>query len=134
MVNDTIADLLTRIRNAQRAGFSSVRVPASRLVKSVLDVLKEEGFVGQIEAKTAEDQAHRKEFEVALKYDRQGHPAIEVARRVSRSGRRVYVQSEKLPHVRSGLGVAIVSTSQGVMVDREARRRKIGGEVLAMVS
>jgi len=134
MVNDTIADLLTRIRNAQRAGFSSVRVPASRLVKGVLDVLKDEGFVGAIESKTAEGAAHRKEFDVALKYDRHGHPAIEVAKRVSRSGCRVYVQSEKIPHVRSGLGVAILSTSQGVMVDREARRRKIGGEVLAMVS
>ena len=129
MVTDTIADVLTRIRNGQRAKFKSVTIPASRMTGYVLDVLKEEGFIEGVEK--TEDGFGK--YEVGLRYYSSGEPVISVAQRVSKSGRRKYFSNGDVPRVFSGLGISIVSTSQGVMSDREARKRKIGGEVLALI-
>ena len=133
MVNDTIADLLTRIRNAQMAGHPSVRVPASKMNSWVLDVLRKEGFIAYFEPVKAEAEGPQ-QLEIGLKYFRPGLPLIASLRRVSTPGRRIYMRADRLHKVRSGLGVAVLSTSEGVMSDREAKRRKIGGEVLAIVA
>jgi small subunit ribosomal protein S8 len=132
MTNDTIADTLTRIRNAQIAGHKVVKIPLSRSAKGVLAVLKEEGFIDTFETLKAEG-ATFETLNVFLKYYDNGSPMISLARRVSKPGQRQYRGVESLPRVASGLGISIVSTSQGVMSDREARKRKIGGEVLALI-
>jgi small subunit ribosomal protein S8 len=133
MKTDSIADVLTRIRNAQRAGHKTVRVLKSTLAERVLEVLKTEGFIDHTESKMDVDDKFE-EVEVFLKYYSTGQPAINSLARVSRPGRRIYAATTDIPRVEQGLGISIVSTSQGVMSDREARRRKIGGEVLAVVS
>jgi len=132
MTNDTIADLLTRIRNAQRAGHKVTRVPSSKMSMRVLEVLKTEGFISSFKTLMPEGEKFE-QVDVALKYYSTGEPVIGLARRISTPGLRKYVGSEKLPRVKSGLGISIVSTSQGVMSDREARKRRIGGEVLAFI-
>ena len=130
MSTDSVADLLTRIRNAQRANFSSVEVPASKMNKSILAVLHSEGYVGKIEEKKAGSFSN---YSVALKYLDQNQPLIKEIKRVSKPGCRVYKGVNDLPRIKSGLGISIVSTPQGVMTDREARSRNIGGELLAIV-
>lgn len=132
MVTDPIADLLTRIRNAQRAGHKSVRVEASKMNDRVLRVLKDEGFIAYFETKPGRKQ-NVNEVEVGLKYFKSGEPLIKLAERVSKPGRRVYAKVKGLPKVDSGLGISIVSTPEGVMSDRKARIRAIGGEVLALI-
>ncbi len=141
MYTDSIADLLTRIRNAQRIGQQVTRVPVSKMAARLLQVLKIEGFIASFEEKPALPKSGAKkgqtafnEYEVSLKYFSNGDPAISMARRVSTSGRRFYTGSSDLPSVKSRLGISIVSTSQGVMSDKEARKKKIGGEVLALIS
>ena len=126
-MQDPIADLLTRIRNAQLAGHESVVIPHSRLKGEVLRVLKEEGY---IEAYQVSDEA-KPLIEVTLKYSK-GVPVIEKIKRVSRPGLRIYKDSDNVP-VNGGLGVAIVSTNKGVMTDRLARREGVGGEVICTV-
>jgi small subunit ribosomal protein S8 len=133
MITDPIGDLLTRIRNGQRAGHRTVRVRKSATGKRVLEVLREEGFIAGIEEKP-NAEGNFKEYEVTLKYYSNGSPCITNLVRCSKPGYRKYVRTEKLPKVQSGLGIAIVSTSSGVMSDREARKKKIGGELLATVS
>jgi small subunit ribosomal protein S8 len=129
-VNDPLGDLLTRIRNAQMRGKSTVRTPASKLRVWVLDVLKDEGYIrGYERVKSADGHD---ELEVSLKYF-EGAPVIRELRRVSKPGRRVYLGVKELPSVRNGLGVAIVSTSKGVMTDASARAANVGGEVLCTV-
>lgn len=130
MVNDPIADLLTRIRNAQGAHHSSVRAPSSKVAKAVLKVLKDEGFIGDF---TDVPETKFPELEIGLKYYESGEPVMGKIVRVSSPGRRVYSESKHLPKVSSGLGISIVSTSQGMMSDREARKRGIGGELVAKV-
>jgi small subunit ribosomal protein S8 len=132
MVTDPIADLLTRIRNAQRAGHKSANVPASKMVERVLNILKSEGFIESFELKQDEETTF-KHYNIWLKYYESGDPVIGMARRISKSGRRVYAGSDKLPRVSGGLGISIISTSQGVMSDREARKKKVGGEVIALI-
>jgi small subunit ribosomal protein S8 len=133
MVTDTIADLLTRIRNGQRAGHKMVKVSSSKMTKRVLEVLKDEGFIGSF--KPSVDAANTFEtIDVHLKYYSSGAPVIAAARRISTSGKRIYKSASDLPKIHAGLGISIVSTSQGVMSDREARKRKIGGEVIAQIS
>jgi small subunit ribosomal protein S8 len=129
-MTDPIADMLTRIRNGQKARKESVTVPASNIKLAIVKVLEKEGYVGSIE--TDEVDA-KKVFKVALKYHRDA-PVIERIERVSRPGLRVYAAVDKLPKVQGGLGVAIISTSGGVMSDREARAQGRGGEVLCVVS
>lgn len=133
MSNDLVADLLTRIRNSQRAGHRSVRVRTSKLVESILSVLKTEGFIESFDKKVALENENHTEFDVYLKYYETGEPVIGIANRVSKSGRRMYAGADDLPKVRSGLGISILSTSSGVMSDREARKKKVGGEVLAVI-
>lgn len=138
MSNDLVADLLTRIRNGQIIGRRSVDVKASKLVERVLGVLKNEGFVAGFSPKVAStdgsDNGAGQLISVDLKYFADGQPLISSARRMSRSGRRLYLGCDRLPRVEAGLGIAVVSTSQGVMSDKEARKRNIGGELLLIVS
>lgn len=130
MMTDPIADLLTRIRNAQTARHEVVTAPASKVKKSVLAILKDEGFIAdwRFEADAQQGLLH-----VALKYDKSGEPIILGIRRVSRPGRRRYVGKADIPKVLGGLGVAVISTSRGVISDRAARKQGVGGEVMAYV-
>jgi len=129
-MTDPIADMLTRIRNAQGARKAFVSIPASRQKLAIAEVLKQEGFVDSVE--TGEDGAHRS-IRIGLRYH-QNRPVIERIDRVSRPGLRVYKPVSDLPRVQGGLGVAIISTSGGVMTDRQARAQGRGGEVLCIVS
>ena len=129
-MNDPLGDMLTRIRNAQLRGKSTVRTPASKLRAWVLDVLKDEGYIRGYE-KTVSAEGHP-ELEISLKYF-EGTPVIREIKRVSKPGRRVYSGSKQLPSVRQGLGVSIVSTPKGVMSDAAARTANVGGEVLCTV-
>ena len=129
-MTDPIADMLTRIRNGQKARMVSVDMPASKAKEAIASVLKEEGYITDFA--TAEEGA-KKTLTIELKYF-EGVPVIERIRRASRPGLRVYRGKEGLPKVLGGLGVAIVSTSAGVMSDRQAREKGIGGEVLCIVS
>lgn len=131
MINDHVSDMIARIRNGQRAGHSSVLVTVSKLNKSILEVLKREGWIEGFES--AEDANKKPAIRVALKYYASGKPLISRAQRVSKPGCRKYFEVSSLPKVSSGLGMAIVSTSKGVMTDNEARKSKVGGEVLALI-
>ncbi|PID55011.1 MAG: 30S ribosomal protein S8 [Gammaproteobacteria bacterium] len=128
-MQDPISDMLTRIRNAQMAGKTDVDVPASKLKASVAAVLLEEGYIASFEKVEVDGKSV---LRVALKYY-EGKPVIAEIDRVSRPGLRSYASKDELPSVRGGLGVAIVSTSKGVMSDRAARAQGIGGEVLCTV-
>lgn len=130
MSTDSIADLLTRIRNAYRANSRSVIVPLSSVNKGILEVLKKEGFIDNYSQKK-EAIGSFDGYDVVLRYFENGEPVISKAQRISKPGRRVYVRGDKLGKVENGLGIAIVSTSQGIMSDRDARKKKIGGELLA---
>ncbi len=129
-MNDPLGDMLTRIRNAQLRGKSTVKTPASKLRGWVLDVLQSEGYIRGYEAKTGENG--HPELEISLKYF-DGVPVIKELKRVSTPGRRVYSGVKEIPSVRQGLGVAIVSTPQGVMSDAQARAANVGGEVLCTI-
>lgn len=127
-MQDPIADLLTRIRNAQKARHDAVTMPSSRLKKAICRVLEDEGYIGGFRV----DGDTKPELTVALRYF-EGEPVIAELSRVSRPGLRIYKPADELPEVRGGLGVAIISTNQGVMSDRAARRQQVGGEVLCTV-
>ena len=129
-MSDPIADMLTRIRNAQMVGHTEVAMPASRLKASIAQVLKQEGY---IEDFALRESGPRKELRIALKYYA-GRPVIERLERVSKPGLRVYRGRDDIPRVLNGLGVAILSTSRGVMTDRKARADGVGGEVLCIVA
>ena len=128
-MNDPLGDMLTRIRNAQMRHKSTVRSPASKIRRWVLDVLQAEGYIRGYEEVTEDGHP---EIEIALKYF-DGQPVIRELRRVSTPGRRVYSGVKEIPQVRQGLGVAIVSTPRGVMSDAQARTANVGGEVLCTV-
>jgi small subunit ribosomal protein S8 len=130
MMNDPLGDMLTRIRNAQMRGKSTVRSPSSKLRAWVLDVLTDEGYIRGYERVTT-DAGHQ-ELEISLKYAN-GEPAIRELKRVSKPGRRVYAGVTEIPMVRNGLGVSVVSTPKGVMSDANARAANVGGEVLCRV-
>ena len=127
-MQDPLADMLTRIRNAQMVGKTSVTMPSSKLKKSVADVLEAEGYISGV----AVSEAAKPELTIELKYY-EGKPVIAELDRFSRPGLRAYAGKDALPTVRGGLGVAIVSTSKGVMTDRAAREAGVGGEVLCTV-
>jgi small subunit ribosomal protein S8 len=130
MMTDPIADMLTRIRNGQRAGKVSVSMPSSKLKASIAEVLKDEGYIADFRV---QDESGKAVMSVDLKYY-EGRPVSEDLKRISRPGLRIYKSKDELPKVRGGLGVAIVSTSKGVMSDRAARAAGEGGEVLCIVS
>lgn len=129
-VTDPIADYLNRIRNAQEAGKTYVDIPASKLKRAMTQILVEKGYVRNY--LNVED-GKQGLLRVYLKYDPEGEPAIRELTRISKPGRRRFVGADELPRVRNGLGVAIISTSQGVMTDKEARKVDVGGEVVATV-
>jgi small subunit ribosomal protein S8 len=129
-MTDPIADMLTRIRNGLAAGKAGVQMPASKVKKSIAQVLKDEGYISDF---AVEDIDGKPVLNVTLKYY-EGRPVIEMIKRVSRPGLRVYKGRDGLPKVQGGLGVAIVSTSQGVMTDRAARKGGHGGEVICYVA
>ena len=130
MRSDPVADMLSRIRNAIRARHDRTKVPSSRLKVRVAEILKNEGYIDDFQEN---ENSGRKNLTIVLKYDRNRKSAIDGIRRVSRPGRRVYVGYKTIPYTCSGLGVAILSTSRGLMSDGDARRHKVGGEVLCEV-
>jgi len=127
-VSDPIADMLTRIRNAAEARHANVKVPVSKIKREIAKILHEEGYIRGFQL-VGKGQSLR----IRLKYNANREPVLRGLKRVSKPGRRVYVQKDKLPRVFGGLGVAIVTTSQGIMTAREARRRGIGGEVIGYI-
>ena len=129
-ITDTIADLLTRIRNASTAKHDTVEVPASNLKKDICQILVDEGYIKSF---TVIEDGKQGVIKIVLKYTEGKTPVITGLRRVSKPGLRIYSNVEDMPKVMKGLGVAIISTSKGVMTDRQARKENIGGEVLAFV-
>ena len=129
MITDPIADMLTRIRNANQMKHATVSMPASKVKAEILRVLKAEGYISEYVVK---EEDNKKFIEVTLKYVNKQR-VIQGIKRISKPGLRVYAKANELPRVLNGLGVAIVSTSSGVMSDKEARAKKLGGEVIAFV-
>ena len=127
---DSIADMLTRIRNASSAKHDSVKIPASNMKKAIAQILVDEGYIKGFKV---EDDGKQGMIEIALKYGQNKTAAITGLRRVSKPGLRIYSGCEDMPKVMKGLGIAIVSTSKGVMTDKDARKAIVGGEVLAFV-
>ncbi len=131
MLTDPLADLLTRIRNANKARFETVDIPYSRLKTGVVNLLKREGYVSDFKVLSGEN--NKKTVRVFLRYDKKREPIITGLKRVSKPSLRIYARKDKLPSVRSGLGLAILSTSKGIVTDRDARELNVGGEVLCFV-
>ena len=129
-MTDPIADFLTRIRNANMVKHESVEVPASKMKKNIAEILKNEGFIRDFEYIEDDKQGIIRVF---LKYGKNNERVISGIRRISKPGLRSYVKADEVPKVLNGLGIAIVSTSEGVMTDKDARAKKIGGEVVAYV-
>ena len=129
-MTDPIADMLTRIRNANQMRYKEVEVPASKIKIEIARILKEEGFIHDYKVKKNEVQSI---LVLSLKYSDKKERVITGLKRISKPGLRVYAKAEELPRVLNGLGIAIVSTSKGVMTDKQARRESLGGEVLAFV-
>ena len=129
MMTDPIADMLTRIRNAQSAGKADVTMPASKAKRAIADVMKDEGYIADFAINTEAKPA----LTIKLKYY-QGSPVIDEMKRVSRPGLRIYKNKDELPKVLNGLGIAIISTSAGVMTDKKARSEGRGGEVICTIS
>jgi small subunit ribosomal protein S8 len=130
MMTDPIADFLTRIRNGARARHGQVQIPWSRLAERVARVMHDEGFLGEV---VTEDEGPRKRLRITLRYNDERASVITGVARVSKPSLRVYVGCEDIPMVRHGLGISILSTPAGVLVDREARRQRVGGEILCSV-
>ena len=127
---DPIGDMITRIRNAQMRSLSSVKIPGSKFRASILDVLKKEGYISDYKFLT--DVKDKNSLTVSLKYDN-GNPVIKEIKRVSKPGRRIYAKADSIPIIQNGLGLAIVSTSKGIMSDNEAKNQNIGGEIICRV-
>ncbi|MEW5853586.1 MAG: 30S ribosomal protein S8 [Myxococcota bacterium] len=130
MVTDPIADLLTRIRNAQKAGHASLAVPHSKMKQRVAEILQDEGYLTSV---AVEGQGPGRKINIQLKYDQERKGVIDGLERVSKPGLRIYRGHADLEQVRGGMGMSILSTSQGVMSDKDARSKKVGGEVLCKV-
>jgi small subunit ribosomal protein S8 len=131
MSSDPIADMLTKIRNALRINKEQVSVKASNICENIAAVLKKEGYIKDFDRI---DDSKQGIIRITLKYDEDGRPVINEIKRISKLGRRIYLPADKLPRVVGGLGVAIVSTSKGVMSDRSCRQAKVGGEIICTVS
>ena len=129
-VVDPIGDMITRIRNAQMRLLNKVKIPGSKFRERILDVLKKEGYIADY--KILSDEKNKINLYVDLKYNN-GMPVIREINRVSKPGRRVYARADTIPKIQNGLGVAIVSTSKGIMTDNEARNQKVGGEIICKV-
>lgn len=130
VVTDPIADMLTRIRNAVAVGHERVAMPSSNVKVRIAQILVDEGFIDRYDVS---EEGQRRRLELVLRYGDRRRPVIEGLKRISKPGHRVYRGSRELPRVQGGIGVAVVSTSQGLLPDREARRRHLGGEILCEV-
>jgi len=131
MMTDPIADMLTRIRNANQNKQKTVNIPLSNTKKEILEVLKIEGYIQEYSVKA--DEKGKQNLVVTLKYLSNNERVIQGLKRISKPGLRVYAEAEKLPKVLNGLGIAVVSTSKGIMTDKDARKLNIGGEVIAYI-
>lgn len=130
-LSDPIADMLTRIRNAGSAKHPTCKVSGSKIKNSILEIMKEEGFISDFQESKVNNLS---EYQITLKYDDTRHSVIREIERVSKPGRRVYIQSEDIKPVKSNLGISVISTSKGIMSNKKAMKLKIGGEVLCKVS
>lgn len=131
MVNDTIADMLTRVRNANLARHQIVQVPATKLTKNIANVLQQEGFIQSVEEI---GESFAKQLLISLKYKgKTREPVITSLKRISKPGLRIYANQKELPRVLGGLGIAVISTSKGIMTDNNARNQNLGGEVLCYI-
>jgi len=130
-LSDPIADMLTRIRNAMRIGKMEVNIKSSKICEGIAAVLKKEGYIEDFDRI---DDGKQGILRIALKYDQDGKPVIDEITRTSKPGRRIYLSVDNLPHVLGGMGIAIVSTSKGVMSDGNCRKANVGGEILCTVS
>lgn len=128
---DFVADFLTQVRNASRAGKEKVTARTSKLTVRIAEILKEEGFIDNF--KFFDEEGNKRFIRIHLKYLRGRQPAIQGIKRVSKPGRRIYVGREEIPRVVGGLGISVVSTSKGVLVDREAKKARVGGELICKV-
>ena len=134
VVSDTIADMLTRIRNANQMRYEEVRVPSSKIKAEIARILKEEGFIKDYKIeKSDENSSVQDTIVLTLKYTDKKERVITGLKRISKPGLRVYAKNDEIPKVLNGLGIAIISTSKGIMTDKEARKENIGGEVLAYI-
>lgn len=129
-MTDPLADMLTRIRNASQVNFAHVDIPMSNVKHNVAKILKREGYIEDV---VVVDEGIFRNLRLTLKYDNKKHPVISGVKRKSTPGRRMYSRHSEIPKVMSGLGIAIISTSQGIMADKEAREKKIGGEIICHV-
>ena len=129
-IADPIGDMITRIRNAQMRQLNNVTVPNSKFRAKILDILKQEGFISDYKTSTEIDKKFN--ISVELKYSN-GSPVIKEIKRISKPGRRIYAKASSIPRIQNGLGLAIVSTSKGIMTDNEARNQNIGGEIICRV-
>jgi len=132
-MTDPIADMLTRLRNANQAFHDSVAMPHSKIKEGVAEILKQEGYIASFDVKDPEEGEVSKTLTITLKYGRNRERSLAGVRRISKPGLRVYAKATGLPKVLGGLGVAIISTSQGLLTDRQANQKGVGGEVLAYV-
>ena len=130
VVVDPIADMLTRIRNANQMRYQEVRVPSSKIKVEIARILKDEGFIADYKIEEAKPQSY---ITLTLKYTNKKERVITGLKRISKPGLRVYVEAENMPKVLNGFGIAIVSTSKGIMTDKEARKQNVGGEVMAYI-
>ena len=130
MVNDTIADMLTRIRNANAMKYKTVEIPGTKMTRGIADILTKEGFIDCYETNKL---AVGEILVLNLKYSKSKERVITGLKRISKPGLRVYAKADEMPRVLNGIGIAIVSTSEGLMTDKEARAKKLGGEVLAYI-
>ena len=129
-ITDSVADMLTRIRNANRAKHDTVKIPASNMKKAIAQILVDEGYIKSF---SVEEDGKQGMIEIVLKYGENKSPVITGLKRVSKPGLRIYTDCENMPSVTKGLGIAILSTSKGIMTDKEARKAHVGGEVLAFI-
>jgi len=127
---DPVGDMITRIRNAQMRFLNNVKIPRSKFRAKILDVLKQEGYIADY--KVLSDQKNNGDLSVDLKYDN-GLPVIKEIKRISKPGRRIYARADSIPRIKNGLGLAIISTSKGIMTDNDARNQNIGGEIICRV-
>ena len=127
---DPVGDMITRIRNAQMRFLNNVKIPRSKFRAKILDVLKQEGYIADY--KVLSDQKNNGDLSVDLKYDN-GLPVIKEIKRISKPGRRIYARADSIPRIKNGLGLAIMSTSKGIMTDNDARNQNIGGEIICRV-
>lgn len=128
-MTDPIADMLTRIRNAQKVKLSEVLIPFSKIKFTLAKILEREGFV----AKVSETKNFPKKIKIILKYDSEKNPVIHELKRISKPGQRIYTKASEISKVLGGLGIAIISTSRGLMTTKEAKKRKLGGEILCQI-